>query len=280
MLKAGDGGLVVVQASHKSNVETPRDLATGVDDMGLVLQPELKAGDLFLIAASTLQGVRTWKDEPKRLLTYWYAGRAAIQSNPDGPNSETEAVPRWADEATPAQKAVMYVPGFKDSNPPPVLNTEWRRDVGGRRCYRHSSINLYPRTRFQGLMRKRFYFWDLNGYLVVRGVMDEEWLAAANEAVDKFQDRIVVGSELARGSISQAGTGRPLLSGLLDLPAPYNAPFRRMIAHPAVVHRLNWMGGSGYRTGGATVFCAVQGTSGHSLHDGNEPMRSIARLLF
>ena len=24
--------------------------------------------------------------------------------------------------------------------------------------------------------------------------------------------------------------------------------------------------------GGATVFCAVQGTSGHSLHDGNEPM--------
>jgi hypothetical protein len=45
-----------------------------------------------------------------------------------------------------------------------------------------------------------------------------------------------------------------------------------MIAHPAVVHRLNWMGGSGYRTSGATVFCAVHGTSGHSLHDGNEPM--------
>ena len=45
-----------------------------------------------------------------------------------------------------------------------------------------------------------------------------------------------------------------------------------MIAHPAVVHRLNWMGASGYRTGGGTVFCAVQGTSGHALHDGNEPM--------
>ena len=96
--------------------------------------------------------------------------------------------------------------------------------------------------------------------------------AEANEAVDKFQDRIVVGSELAGGSVSQAGTGRPLLSGLLDLPNPYNAPFRRMIAHPAVVQRLNWMGGSGYRTGGATVFCAGQGTSGHALHDGNEPM--------
>ena len=55
---------------------------------------------------------------------------------------------------------------------------------------------------------KERYFWDLNGYLVVRGVMDEEWLARANEAVDKFQDRIQVGSELSGGSRSQAGTGR------------------------------------------------------------------------
>ena len=267
----GDGGLVVVQASHKSNVETPRDLMTGVDDMGLVIQPELKAGDLFLVASATLQGVRPWKDEPKRLLTYWYAGRAAIQSNPDGPNAETEALPRWADEAAPAQKAVMYVPGFKNSSPPPVLNTDGEETwVEEDPTVIHPSI--YTRDPISGIDEKEFYFWDLNGYLVVRGVMDAEWLAAANEAVDKFQDRIVVGSELARGSISQAGTGRPLLPGLLDLPDPYNEPFRRMIAHPSVVHRLNWMGGSGYRTGGATVFCAVQGTSGHSLHDGNEPM--------
>jgi len=132
--------------------------------------------------------------------------------------------------------------------------------------------SIYIRDPNSGIDEKEFYFWDLNGYLVVRGVMDEQWLAEANEAVDKFQDRIVVGDELAGGSVSQAGTGRPLLSGLLDLPDPYNAPFRRMIAHPSVVQRLNWMGGSGYRTGGATVFCAVEGTSGHALHDGNEPM--------
>ena len=270
-VEAGGGGLVVVQASHKSNVETPRDLATGVDDMGLVLQPELKAGDLFLIAASTLQGVRPWKNEQKGLLTYWYAARATIQSNPTGPYSETESLPGWADEATPAQKAVMYTPGFKDSNPPPVLNTDGEETwVEEDTTVIHPSI--YTRDPISGIDEKEFYFWDLNGYLVVPGVMDEQWLAEANEAVDKFQDRVVVGEELAGGSVSQAGTGRPLLSGLLDLPAPYNEPFRRMIAHPTVVHRLNWMGGSGYRTGGATVFCAVQGTSGHALHDGNEPM--------
>ena len=145
---AGDGGLVVVQASHKSNVETPHDLATGVDDMGVVVQPELKAGDLFLIAEPTLQGVRPWKAAPKRLLTYWYAARAAIQSNPVGPHSETESLPGWADEATPAQKAVMYIPGYKGSSPPPVINTDGEETWGGRRPVRYSSIDLYPRPRF------------------------------------------------------------------------------------------------------------------------------------
>ena len=270
-ISEGDGGLVVVQASHKSNVETPDDLATGIDDMGLVTQPILKAGDLFLVAATTLQGVRTWNDKPKKLLSYCYAARAAIQSNPIGPFSETESLPAWADEATLPQKAVLYRPGYKDSNPPPVLNADGEKTwVEKDNSVIHPSI--YIRDPESGIDEKEFYFWDLNGYLVVPNVMDENWLAEANEAVDKFQDRIVVGDELARGSISQAGTGRPLLPGLLDLPDPYNAPFRRMIAHPSVVKRLNWMGGSGYRTGGATVFCAVEGTSGHSLHDGNEPM--------
>jgi hypothetical protein len=75
-IHAGDGGLVVVQASHKSNVETPPDLSSGRDEMGLVKQPALKAGDLFLVAESTLQGMRPWTGSPKRMLAYWYAGRA------------------------------------------------------------------------------------------------------------------------------------------------------------------------------------------------------------
>ena len=44
-------------------------------------------------------------------------------------------------------------------------------------------------------------------------MMDAEWLEKANEAVDKFQDRVEVGAELARGSKSQAGTGRTVIAG-------------------------------------------------------------------
>ena len=127
---------------------------------------------------------------------------------------------------------------------------------------------------------KEFYFWDLCGYLVLRNVMTPEDLKLANEAVDRFEDRIVVGEELARGSKSMAGTGRPLLGGLTELPKPYCEPFRKMIAPPAVVRRLTWMKGSGFRTGGGTAFCAVKGTSGHSLHDGNEPLSPSRGYVF
>ena len=58
--------------------------------------------------------------------------------------------------------------------------------------------------------------------------MDPEWLAAANTAVDLHQDRIDVGTVLSGGSRTQEGTGRPLLSGLSELPPPHgpSQPFR------------------------------------------------------
>jgi Phytanoyl-CoA dioxygenase (PhyH) len=273
-VEEGDGGLVLVQASHKSNVETPADLEHGTDEMSLVKQPAVKAGDLLLVAESTLQGVRPWTGKPKRLLAYWYAGRAVIQSNGPGPGAQDKYLPEWVNQAPPEQQAVMYKPGYEGANPPPVLATDGQRTwVAERREVVHPS--LYVKDPHSGIDEKEFYFWDLNGYVVIRGIMDEDWLVAANEAVDRFDDRIVVGRELSGGSKTQAGTGRPLLSGLLELPEPYCEPFRKMIAHPAIVHRLTWMGGSGFRAsglGGATLFCAVQGTSGQSLHDGNEPM--------
>ena len=56
---------------------------------------------------------------------------------------------------------------------------------------------------------------------VASGIMDPEWLAAANTAVDLHQDRIDVGTVLSGGSRTQEGTGRPLLSGLSELPPPH-----------------------------------------------------------
>jgi hypothetical protein len=53
----------------------------------------------------------------------------------------------------------------------------------------------------------------------------------------------------APGPAQAEGEGaihRPRMGGLYTLPEPHSAPFRKMIAHPAVVQRLNWMLGPGY----------------------------------
>ena len=265
------GGYVFVSCSHKSNVETPDEIITGEDDMGLTIQPELKAGDLLLIAGTSLHGVRAWSGKPARLLSYWFAGRAAIQSIGSGPVTREDRTPDWAKEMPPEQQAAIHDIGYEKTDPQPSLASD------GVRCWidddpQPKYPSIFIRDPNSNIDEKEFYFWDLTGYLVLRNVMTPEELEAANEAVDRFGDRIAVGEELANESKALAGTGRPTLGGLLQLPEPYCEPFRKMIAHPAIVHRLNWMGGNGFRSDGATAFCALKGTSGHSLHDSNEPL--------
>ena len=270
--EAGAGGFVIVPCSHKSNVETPDDVLTGNDDMGLTFQPALKAGDLLLVAGAVVQGVRPWKGSgPQRLLSYEYAGRGVIRSAGSGPKAGEAPTPDWMSAITAEQRASIWRPGYQSTSPPPTIVTggESVRLDESREVY-HPSI--YVRNPKSGIDEKEFYFWDLCGHLILRNVMNEAWLEQANEAIDRFEDRIEVGGELSRGSKALAGTGRPLLSNLLQLPEPYCNPFRRMVAHPVVEHRLNWMGASGGRLADATAFCSVKGGSGHSLHDANEPL--------
>jgi len=122
--------------------------------------------------------------------------------------------------------------------------------------------------------------------------MDEEWLSAANAAVDFASANA---QNLPEGhpsafeySAEQAfrendnewpeGTSprlhgeiyRPRIGGLYELPEPHCDPFRQMIAHPAVVQRLNWMLGYGFREGGEPMCCVYpKGTTGGSLHGQN-----------
>ena len=53
-----------------------------------------------------------------------------------------------------------------------------------------------------------------------------------------------------------------------------------MVGHPAITHRLTWMGGSGFRCGGPTAFLSVKGSSGHALHDSNEPLNPSRSYVF
>ena len=120
------------------------------------------------------------------------------------------------------------------------------------------------------------YFWDLTGYIVVRNVLNPDQIAAANEAIDLHRDRIRIADDNlgARDSHALRGTGRPTMHDLLQLERPYCDPFRQMLAHPAVVLRLNTMCGSGFRLDhGPLLISGVKGTEGLTMHGAGEPHR-------
>jgi len=148
------------------------------------------------------------------------------------------------------------------------------------------------------------FCWDLNGYLIIRQLMSPELLAAAHAAIDSQREQLSEARDLSRQQADKAAAehqgsrkgnqpspaggrwqdGSPhseLLSGyprmqvynLLSLPLPHCLPFREMAAHPAIVQRLNWVQGPGFKlnTLGFSIV-SEQGCGGQSLHANGTPL--------
>ena len=132
---------------------------------------------------------------------------------------------------------------------------------------------------------KERYYWDLTGYLVLRGVFPQEDVKAANEAIDYLGEVVQSDDECAEVELLRERTRPRTEDGiltrttnsypfLLTLPAPHCEPFRKMIALPEIVSQLNVMCGIGFRLDHGPQFIGgINGTSGGSLHGAGEPYR-------
>ena len=276
-----DGGVILVPGSHNRVSEPPADFLAGTDDLGMTEQPELQAGDILLCSTTTLYGIR---GRPGRLLEI-----QIIQSGvtPSGGHDEVEG-PEWLSELSPEKQLVVG---------PRMTGRSGRLVSDGTRSW-VADVEEQPAAVVFGLDEHsqpdpdEYWFWDVRGYLVLRGVMDAAWLAAANRALDaalEMQESLPPGHPTRIEDVPEQayrendyqwpeetsdrlyGTiHRPRIGGLYQLPHPHCEPFRRMIAHPAVVRRLNWMLGYGYREADDAMCCSYpKGTSGGSLHGQN-----------
>ena len=92
------------------------------------------------------------------------------------------------------------------------------------------------------------YLFDLNGFIVVKGVLSAEEIQAGNAAIDAHHDAIRQGSQgsTAQDSEGMAGTqGRGNMGDLLALPQPHRAAFTNLLAcaplrplpHPNLLRR-------------------------------------------
>ncbi len=124
------------------------------------------------------------------------------------------------------------------------------------------------------ISEEELYYFDLRGYLIVRGALSAEEVAECNAALDHFWDRIEPRQEsLARGAAALTGeSGRLELDGMLGWPEPHRTPFRRLLVHPVVVSRLNGLCGRGFRLDhGPLLIGSTKGTEGHRLHGAGTP---------
>lgn len=262
-----DGGVVLIPASHNSHVQTPDDVLSGRDDMRLLVQPALQAGDLLICAHSLVFGERPWRGpSPSRTLAWTYISALMPTRDWRRPEPTENRSKPWSASLTPVEQAVLHDPE-RTSTPGQVVSDGTTCWLDESEQIHHPSI--YIRNPDCGIDEKEFYHWDLCGHLVIRGLMDKQWLADANEAVDQNADSIHVGeSTAARNSKRLAGTHGASLANPWELPEPYCHPFRRMIAHPPLLQRLNWIMGSGYECMSSTIFAHRTGGVGHFLHSG------------
>ena len=258
-----DGGFVLIPASHNSLVDTPPEVIDGTDDMGLVHQPTLNEGDLLFVAGNTVQGARPWRGKgPQRLLGWSYIA-AGLGNEALG---KSKSLPEWTSQLTPEQRAVVHNP---DPDAPQLHVT-----TDGEKSWIEERVDhpsIYLRDSDSSIDEKEFYHWDLCGHLVVGGIMDEAWLRAANAAIDAFPELISKEPTSSYGdskSLKSEGH-RSSMRDLWNLPAPHCEPFRRMIAHPALIQRLNWMMGSGYGVTQCNAFLSEKGGSGLFMHSGS-----------
>lgn len=117
------------------------------------------------------------------------------------------------------------------------------------------------------------YGFDLNGYAVVRGVLDAEEVSAAVAACEArdFAAREEPALRLAGGAPALSGTGAPRedAAGFLAWDDAGGAALRSVLAHPRLILALNDLVGLGYRLDHAPLLIQQRtGAEGFVLHGG------------
>jgi Phytanoyl-CoA dioxygenase (PhyH) len=119
------------------------------------------------------------------------------------------------------------------------------------------------------------YLFDLNGFLVVRGVLTPDEVRRANAAIDRHQNRMVerldAGLRNAKSGTYFFGTGsgRKDLGQMLEWQGGDADVFRSILAHEKLVPIFHGLLGQGYRMDHLPLVIAQDcGAEGFQLHGG------------
>ena len=179
------GGVTVVPSSHKSALAAP-DLSA--DEMGVTMAVPLRAGDL-LIAAATL--LLSGHGRPASVIRLEYTPKGSFPSAGIPPPAALRPAPGWLDELSAEQLAVVgaRTVGLQaaGSSPKVVMSDGSQTWTEPRPAFDTPRGNpglqppsIFKRHHNPQVDPRELWFFDTRGYLVIKGVMDPEWLARAN----------------------------------------------------------------------------------------------------
>lgn len=119
------------------------------------------------------------------------------------------------------------------------------------------------------------YLFDLNGFLIVRGVLTPDEVAEANAAIDRHAHEMVERSDNDLRNAKQGtrffgkGPGRMDLGRCLEWGEKDSKVFKSILAHPRLVPIFHGMLGKGYRMDHLPMILAQNaGSEGFQLHGG------------
>ena len=145
-----------------------------------------------------------------------------------------------------------------------------------------SLIKEYPLEMTEG----ERYLFDLNGYLIVRGVLTPEEVEEANKAIDNHAHEMI---ERSDGPLRNAvkgtkfygdGPGRKDLGRVLEW-GEESRVFKSILAHPRLVPLFHGVLGKGYRMDHLPMVLAQnKGSEGFSLHGGTVDCVSGGKFLY
>ena len=203
---AGKCPLVVVPSSHKSGLPAPPLPSSS----RFAERPALAAGDVLLCAASTLHGICP-QGAGGELLVINFISRAARPQVPLE-QQDKSSLPAWAEELGEAEQTVLT---GGDSRHLLLADgtTTWLASADDADAAQRASSALEFERRDDAAERWAF---DTQGFLLVEGVMDDDWVDAAVAGIDANLDRLVyrgAGDKLD-GDVTLAEIpGAPTISG-------------------------------------------------------------------
>lgn len=118
------------------------------------------------------------------------------------------------------------------------------------------------------------YLFDLNGYIIVRGVLTPEEVEEANAVIDNHKHEMIERSDkplrntVCNTAFSGTGPGRKDLGGVLEW-GNESKVFKSILAHPRLLPLFHGLLGKGYRMDHLPfVIASDKGAEGFQLHGG------------